>query len=237
MKKVIVRKSAVPVYIAAAVWAIYALAFPLYKVGHFVIAAAVAVAAFFLSRCFFKDVKEEVEVEPEPVRTGNEALDSMIAQGQLALKEMRRLDENIEDEVISGQIRRLEELSGKIFDQVRQKPEKLPQIRKFMDYYLPTTLKLLNAYDRMGTQGLSGGNIGGTMERVESIMGTIVTAFERQLDALFGAEALDISTDITVLENMMAREGLSEDPVHRAAQQKTQNDKEEPSDGGIQLEL
>lgn len=237
MKKVIVRKSAVPVYLAAAAWAIYALAFPLYKVGHFVIAAAVAVAAYFISRCFFKDVKEEIEVEPEPVRTGNEALDSMIAQGQLALKEMRRLDENIEDEVISGQIRRLEELSGKIFDQVQQKPEKLPQIRKFMDYYLPTTLKLLNAYDRMGAQGLSGGNIGGTMERVENIMGTIVTAFEKQLDALFGTEALDISTDITVLENMMAREGLSEDPVHRTVQQTTQDDKEEPSDGGIQLEL
>ena len=65
----------------------------------------------------------------------------------------------------------------------------------------------------MGAQGVSGGNIGATMERVENIMGTIVTAFEKQLDALFGAEALDISTDITVLENMMAREGLTGDPL------------------------
>ena len=176
-------------------------------------------------------------MEPEPVRTGNEALDKMIADGQLAMKEMRRLDDNIKDEVISGQIRKLEELSGKIFEQVKLKPEKLPQIRKFMDYYLPTTLKLLNAYDRMGAQGVSGGNISATMERVENIMGTIVTAFEKQLDALFGAEALDISTDITVLENMMAREGLKEDAVHRTVQQETPEDKEEPSDGGIQLEL
>ena len=237
MKKVIVHKSAVPIYIAAGVWAVYALVFPLFKVGHFAIAAAVATAAYFVSRCFFKDVREEIEVEPEPVRTGNEALDKMIADGQLAMKEMRRLDDNIKDEVISGQIRKLEELSGKIFEQVKLKPEKLPQIRKFMDYYLPTTLKLLNAYDRMGAQGVSGGNIGATMERVENIMGTIVTAFEKQLDALFGAEALDISTDITVLENMMAREGLKEDAVHRTVQQETPEDKEEPSDGGIQLEL
>ena len=213
MKKVIVHKSAAPIYIAAGVWAVYALVFPLFKVGHFAIAAAVAAAAYFVSRCFFKDVREEIEVEPEPVRTGNEALDKMIADGQLALKEMHRLDDNIDDEVISG------------------------QIRKFMDYYLPTTLKLLNAYDRMGAQGVSGGNIGATMERVENIMGTIVTAFEKQLDALFGAEALDISTDITVLENMMAREGLKEDAVHRTVQQETPKDKEEPSDGGIQLEL
>ncbi len=237
MKKVIVHKSAAPIYIAAGVWAVYALVFPLFKVGHFAIAAAVATAAYFVSRCFFKDVREEIEVEPEPVRTGNEALDKMIADGQLAMKEMRRLDDNIKDEVISGQIRKLEELSGKIFEQVKLKPEKLPQIRKFMDYYLPTTLKLLNAYDRMGAQGVSGGNIGATMERVENIMGTIVTAFEKQLDALFGAEALDISTDITVLENMMAREGLKEDAVHRTVQQETPEDKEEPSDGGIQLEL
>ncbi len=237
MKKVIVHKSAAPIYIAAAAWGIYALVFPLYRVGHFVIAAAVSLAAYFVGRCFFKDVKEEVEVEPEPVRTGNGELDKMIADGQLALKEMRRLDDNIKDEVISGQIRKLEELSGKIFDQVQQRPEKLPQIRKFMNYYLPTTLKLLNAYDRMGAQGVSGGNIGATMERVENIMGTIVTAFEKQLDALFGAEALDISTDITVLENMMAREGLKEDAVHSAVQQEKPEDNEEPSDGGIQLEL
>ena len=233
MKKVIVHKSAAPIYIAAAAWGIYALVFPLYRVGHFVIAAAVSLAAYFVGRCF---LKEEIEVEPEPIRTGNQALDEMIAQGQLAMQEMRRLDDNIKDDIISGQIRKLEELSGKIFDQVKQTPEKLPQIRKFMNYYLPTTLKLLNTYDRMGAQGVSGGNIGATMERVENIMGTIVTAFEKQLDALFGAEALDISTDITVLENMMAREGLAEDAVHRTVNEEKE-DKTEPSDGGIQLEL
>lgn len=229
MKKVIVHKSAVPIYIAAGAWAAYALLFPLYRVGHFAIAAAVSAAAYFVSRCFCKDVKEEIEVEPEPVRTGNEALDEMIAQGQLALQEMRRLDDNIADEVISRQIRRLEELSGKIFDQVKQRPEKLPQIRKFMSYYLPTTLKLLNTYDRMGGQGISGGNVGATMERVENIMGTIVTAFEKQLDALFGAEALDISTDITVLENMMAREGLTDGPLKAQTAP--------PRDTDIKLEL
>ena len=209
MKKVIVHKSAAPIYIAAAAWGIYALVFPLYRVGHFVIAAAVSLAAYFIGRCLFKDVKEEVEVEPEPVRTGNEELDKMIADGQLALKEMRRLDDNIKDEVISGQIRKLEELSGKIFDQVQQKPEKLPQIRKFMNYYLPTTLKLLNAYDRMGDAGISGANIDGSRSKIEDMMTTIVSAFDKQLDALFADEALDISTDITVMENLLRQEGLS----------------------------
>ena len=89
-------------------------------------------------------------------------------------------------------------------------PKKLPQIRKFLNYYLPTTLKLLNAYDRMGAAGVSGENIDGTMGKIEAMMGTVVRAFDKQLDALFADEALDISTDITVLENLLSQEGLSD---------------------------
>ena len=122
---------------------------------------------------------------------------------------MKRLDDAIEDEKISRDIRRLETVCQGIFGQVKADPSKLPQIRRFMDYYLPTTLKILNAYDRMDAAGVSGENITGTKERVENIMGTIVSAFEKQLDALFGTDALDISTDISVLETMLSREGLA----------------------------
>lgn len=232
MKK-IVHKPAAPIYAAAVVWILYALLFPLYRVGHFALCAAASAAVYLIARLFCRDVVEEVEEKPEP--TGNAELDKMISAGNLAIAEMKRLNESIKDEKISRQIDRLEEISGKIFDCVKASPEKLPQIRKFMNYYLPTTLKLLNAYDRMGSQGVSGENISGTMERVENMMGTIVTAFERQLDGLFGDQALDISTDITVLENMMAREGLSDDPIHRT--QSEQTDSDDKSSGGIQLEL
>ena len=232
MKK-IVHKPAAPIYAAAVVWILYALLFPLYRVGHFALCAAASAAVYLIARLFCRDVVEEVEEKPEP--TGNAELDKMISDGNLAIAEMKRLNESIKDEKISRQIDRLEEISGKIFDCVKASPEKLPQIRKFMNYYLPTTLKLLNAYDRMGSQGVSGENISGTMERVENMMGTIVTAFERQLDGLFGDQALDISTDLTVLENMMAREGLSDDPIHRT--QSEQTDSDDKSSGGIQLEL
>ena len=77
-----------------------------------------------------------------------------------------------------------------------------------MDYYLPTTLKILNAYDRMSAAGVAGENIDATKAKVERMMDTIVRAYDKQLDALFGEEALDISTDITVLENLLAQEGL-----------------------------
>ena len=152
------------------------------------------------------------------------------------LRDIRRANDRIADPAISAKIDRLEDLAGKIFRIVEEEPAKKAKASTFLNYYLPTTLKLLNTYDRMGAQGVSGGNIGATMKRVENIMGTIVTAFEKQLDSLYGAEALDISTDITVLENMMAREGLVDDAVHRTVNEEKE-DKTEPSDGGIQLEL
>ena len=205
MKK-IVHKPAAPIYAAAVVWILYALLFPLYRVGHFALCAAASAAVYLIARLFCRDVVEEVEEKPET--TGNAELDKMISDGNLAIAEMKRLNESIKDEKISRQIDRLEEISGKIFDCVKASPEKLPQIRKFMNYYLPTTLKLLNAYDRMGAAGVEGANIDGTMGRIDAMMDKVVEAFDKQLDALFADEALDISTDITVLEQMLAQEGL-----------------------------
>ena len=212
-----IRRSVAPFYGVAAVWVVYALAFDLYRPTHFVFAAVLSTGVYLLLRAVRKDEEYEVEIpdppKPEPASTGNPELDKMIRDGALAVEEMKRLDENIEDEKISQAIRKLEQTSQAIFQQVREAPEKLPQIRKFMDYYLPTTLKLLNAYDRMSSVGVGGENIDGTKERVEAIMDTIVAAFDKQLDGLFGAEALDVSADITVLETMLAREGLAGDQM------------------------
>ena len=216
MEKVL-RKSVAPYYGVAATWVIYALFFDLYQFSHFVIAAVLSAGVFLLLRSVCPDVEEtrprQPEPEPESEATGNAELDKMIRDGNLAIAEMKRLDAAIEDETISAQIRRLEEVSRKIFQHVKAEPKKLPEIRRFMDYYLPTTLKLLNAYDRMGAAGVSGENIDTTMERVEKIMSTIVAAFEKQLDSLFGAEAMDIRSEMRVLETMLAREGLTGDQM------------------------
>lgn len=233
--KQIVHKPVIPLYASGATWLLYALLFPLYRLPHFLLAASAAAVVGIVARIFCPSTVEEVPEKPET--TGNPELDKMISDGQKAIAEMKRLDNNIADPTISAQIVRLQQLSEKIFAQVKQNPEKLPQIRKFMNYYLPTTLKILNAYDRMGEQGVSGENITSTMHKVESMMDTIIKAFEKQLDNLFGAEAMDISTDMVVLENMMAREGLTEDPLRNAAQAQTKPTGIEPDDGGITLEI
>lgn len=205
-----VRKSVAPYYGAAAVWVIFALFLSLYRVSDFLLAAGLSCGVWVCLRAVCKDEVTEVEVpEPEPEPTGNPELDKMVADGQKAIAEMRRLDGAIADENISANIRRLETVCQKIFEQVKADPSRLPQIHRFMDYYLPTTLKLLNAYDRMDATGVSGENIDGTKRRVENIMDTIAAAFEKQLDSLFGADAMDISADIAVLETMLEREGLA----------------------------
>ena len=231
--KQVVRRSAAPLYAAAATWLLYALLFPLYRLPHYLMAAGAAAVVGVVARLFCPNRVEEIPEEPKT--TGNPELDKMIDDGEKAIAEMKRLDDNIADPTISAQIVRLQQLSGRIFTQVEQHPEKLPQIRKFMNYYLPTTLKLLNAYDRMGQQDVKGENITATMQKVAGMMATIVLAFEKQLDNLFGAEALDLSADMVVLENMMAREGLSEDPLQKAAQ--SVPTEEPPEEGGITLEL
>jgi len=112
---------------------------------------------------------------------------------------------------MSDKISRLEAVSTKIFEQAKTDPEKLPRMRKFMDYYLPTSLKLLQAYAELDSQGVEGENITESKRRIEQTMDTLVHAFETQLDQLFAADAMDISADIDVMQNMLRADGLTGD--------------------------
>jgi len=127
------------------------------------------------------------------------------------MTELRELNATIADIPISRKITRIEELTGKIFRIVEENPEKLPQIRRFMNYYLPTTQKLLRSYATLEKQGIKGENITTTKESIGNILDTLAKGFEQQLDQLFKSDALDIASDINVLENMMQQDGLTSD--------------------------
>nr|WP_325183764.1 5-bromo-4-chloroindolyl phosphate hydrolysis family protein [uncultured Oscillibacter sp.] len=231
------RKPVAPFYAVAALWLLGGLFLPLYSNTAVALMALVSAVVFFAANALCMgagalagSAGAEKKAEPKPeTSTGNPELDKVIKDGKLALSEMKRLDDNIADPGVSAGIVRLSQVSEKIFQAVRDDPSKLPQIRKFMDYYLPTTLKLLNAYDRMSGAGVSGENIDGTKVKVEDMLKTIVRAFEKQLDALYGADALDISSDIKVMETLLAREGLT-DPEMKA-------DAVQPDGTDIKLEL
>ena len=145
--------------------------------------------------------------------TGDPEIDKMIMDKEQAIKEMKRLDEGIDDEKLSSQIVHLEDVTERIVDYIVEHPNKKNEVSKFFSYYLPTTLKLLDAYDRMDDTGISGENIDTTKKKVEDMMDMALSAFDKQLDALFGDEALDVTTDIKVMENMLKAEGLTDDGI------------------------
>ncbi len=130
-------------------------------------------------------------------------------QYQKYLDELRDVNDAIPDEEMSNKISRLEAVSAKIFEQAKTDPEKLPRMRKFMEYYLPTSLKLLQTYAELDAQGVEGENISESKRRIEQTMDTLVQAFETQLDQLFQSDAMDVSADIDVMENMLRADGLT----------------------------
>lgn len=132
-------------------------------------------------------------------------------QYQKILDELRSVNDAIPDEEMSDKISRLEAVSAKIFEQAKSDPDKLPRMRKFLDYYLPTSLKLLQTYAELEAQGVEGENITESKRRIEQTMDTLVHAFETQLDKLFQEDALDVSADIDVMENMLRADGLTGD--------------------------
>ena len=123
---------------------------------------------------------------------------------------MKRLKTSIGDKAVSAKVDRIIELTEKIFADLLDDPSDYKMIKRFANYFLPTTIKLLNAYDRMDSLGVDGENISATRQKITDILDTTIAAYEKQLDALFANQALDIETDITVLEGMLKKEGLSE---------------------------
>ncbi len=201
------KKSPVPIYGIAALWLLWAVFLPLYRLSDFLILGAASVGVYFLLRHFFPG--RDVTVE-EPVRpTGDEALDALLATGREAAAEYRRLGGEISDPVIREKAETLGELSGRIFAILQENPGLKSQVKRFADYFLPAPLKLLKTYRELEGQGVRGENIRGSMEKIASILDTTIEAYKKEIDALFEGKALDIETDIEVLEQMMKREGLT----------------------------
>ena len=206
------KTSVLPIYLVGFVWLGYALLFPLHRASDYLICAGLSLAAFAAGKAIFPDKVYQAPgpaQEPKKEEKADPQVAALRREKDRAISELRRLNDAIPDEKISAQIDHLEEVTGKIIDHVIANPAKQPQISRFLDYFLPTTIKLLNAYDRMDSAGISGSNIDATKQKVATMLDTLCAAFDKQLDSLFGDEALDISTDITVMENLLAQEGLS----------------------------
>ena len=126
-----------------------------------------------------------------------------------ALRAIRAANDRIADPVLSEKIDHLELVAGKIFREVEEHPEKQRQAATFLNYYLPTTLKLLDSYAKFEEAGIEGENLSRAQERIEETMDALIKGFDKQLDDLYRSEAMDIDSDIRVMENMLRRDTVS----------------------------
>ena len=147
--------------------------------------------------------------KPAPKKSYGPEIDPVIEEGNRALSEMGRLYMSIQDPAVKQKINEIMRITDKIVQDAIADPTDIPQIKKFLNYYLPTTIKLLNTYDRMSAQGIEGENLDKSMKNINEMLDTAIVAFKRHLDSLFDNQALDIETEIDVMNKMLAREGLT----------------------------
>ena len=145
----------------------------------------------------------------------SEEVQKVIAQGEEYVKKLRACNDAIPGEEISAKISHMEMVVDKIFDRVEKDPSLVDDLGKLMEYYLPMTIKLLEAYEQMDKQPVKGENIESSKKEIEATLDTLNTAFEKLLDSLFQATAWDVSSDISVLNTMLAKEGLKGDGLKK----------------------
>ena len=198
-----------------AVVVLYSLIFPMYRWQHYLIVAGIALlvgrVVFIMAQGL--DTSKEAPVQQPIPKTGDSAVDSLVEKGQEMLAEIRKENDLIPDAELTAQMNQLDKVANQIFHTVAEQPAKAPQIRRFMDYYLPTTLKMLTGYRKMDERQVKGQNANEARAQIREAMDTVLKAFDKQLDALYQDELLDISTDIDVMETMLRQDGLIEGGV------------------------
>ena len=244
-------RSLAPLYVFAIIWLFSSVAFPLYELwGILLTLGLCSLGAFIAGKTSAKRAmkKEKEAAEAAAAKAAAEAakhpkkksygpeVDPIIEEGNRALSEMGRLYMSIKDPEIRGKINEIMRITDKITQDAIDDPKDIPQIKKFMNYYLPTTLKLLNSYDRMSSLGIEGENLDRSMKNINDMLDAAIEAYKKRLDSLFENQALDIETDIEVMNTMLAREGLAGDDENDLYAQAKKKQREQQAQGQGQLQ-
>ncbi|MDD4850008.1 MAG: 5-bromo-4-chloroindolyl phosphate hydrolysis family protein [Gemmiger sp.] len=200
------KKPVLPFYLAGLVWLVGAILLPIYSLWAVVATAAASAAVFVVASrlCPLRVVRKEL-----PYATGSEDVDAMLEGITTKLDALHQLNEGIPDATLSDALARMEKAGRGIVAAVDKMPEKANQVDRFARYYLPEVVKIMTSYANMEAGGIKGENAAQILGDVQKNAGTMATAFENQLDALYSAEAMDISTDIEVLDGILKGQNLA----------------------------
>ena len=207
------------------VFALFSLLFRPHTVGAFALATALSLFAGAVIRVMAQglDVSPTVKT-PESLQkvqgnTGDPDVDALLEKGRGMIAEIRAENDRIPDSSLSDKLEKLENLCAEVFRAVYDKPAKAPQIRKFMDYYLPTTLKMVRGFRTLDERGITGAQAQDAHRRIGDALDVVIHGCQRLLENLYRDDVLDLTTDIDVLEQMLKRDGLTESDLERAAAQ------------------
>ena len=225
------NRSVAPIYALGLTVLGYSLLFTLDSVGDYIKCALLAWVVYLLVGGIVKKdcPAQEAQAQQAPPRkdppkqeppkqdppkqadkpAGDPELEALLRRGREAVRRIQEQNDAIPDYRMSAKLKQIEILTSSILSQVEKKPDKRKAVRQFMDYYLPTTIKLLEQYVNLQEVGLPGENITTGMERIEAMLDKVIVAFQKQLDGLFARDVVDITADIQVMEQMMAQNGLT----------------------------
>ena len=199
------KPSVLPYYAAALAFVVLCAVLPVYRLWALLAALGAAVLAFAGAKKICPPRVVETEV---PFHTGVDDVDAMLTEMQQQLDTLHALNEALPDPQLSAAMARMEKAGRSIVETVEATPDKAKQVRRFANYYLPDAVNVLQQYAKLAKQGVRGENAASIRAEVEHNAASIATAFENQLDALYAAESMDLSADLTVLQNMLKGQGL-----------------------------
>ena len=199
------KPSVLPYYAAALAFVMLCAVLPVYRLWALLAALGAAVLAFAGAKKICPPRVVETEV---PFHTGVDDVDAMLTEMQQQLDTLHALNEALPDPQLSAAMARMEKAGRSIVETVEATPAKAKQVRRFANYYLPDAVNVLQQYAKLAKQGVRGENAASIRAEVEHNAASIATAFENQLDALYAVESMDLSADLTVLQNMLKGQGL-----------------------------
>ena len=199
------KPSVLPYYAAALAFVVLCAVLPVYRLWALLAALGAAVLAFAGAKKICPPRVVETEV---PFHTGVDDVDAMLTEMQQQLDTLHALNEALPDPQLSAAMARMEKAGRSIVETVEATPAKAKQVRRFANYYLHDAVNVLQQYAKLAKQGVRGENAASIRAEVEHNAASIATAFENQLDALYAAESMDLSADLTVLQNMLKGQGL-----------------------------
>ena len=206
MEKKTVRSGAPFLFAGCGVMAV-ALTAGIGTIPGYLLAAGVGCIAFAVGKAKFPDRVIEVETAP---KSGNAEVDALIREARAQLNQITAANDAIADPKLSAQIEDIESTCRVILQRLEEQPNMLSSLRTFLRYYLPATLKLLNARAQLESE-VNAGSSQNIASRISDAVSAVQSAFHKQLDALNEFRFINLESEMDVLTDMLKSDGLTAD--------------------------